>query len=295
MHRAYVSGFSSAVRRWRVVLALFLPSVLAGLSFGAATWVWLSGALGKSLATRSLLTDLNMQVFIDLFAHHGESLRMLGLSGLALAVVFACLGIWLNAVAIAAVGTELSTAECLLHGIRLYPTYATLWALTMVCLLGSAGAVFLGGRLLTHWTAESVSEMTFYWVIAGSATAAALLWLFFATVHDHARIRSRAEDSGALRAFGWALAYVLVGQRRALGLAVLLVGSSVILWGIHQSISHFVVADSTIRVAISLLWGELLLLARMFLRVWWFAAETHLQQRTERSVSWTAATDRPAA
>lgn len=296
MGRAYICGFVRAARRWPVVLILFLGSLVAGLSFAAAAWVWLSVALGKSLATRSLLTDLNVQVFIDLFVHHGESLRMLGLAGFVLAVLFACLGVWLNAIAITAVGSEHSTPECLVRGVQLYPTFLGLWALTNVCMLGSALALVLVGRLLTRWTAESASEMTFYYVIAGSVLMGALLWLFFATVHDHARVRSRAAGAGAVRAFGWALMYVGRWRERALPLAVLLCGSSVMVWAAYQGVSHFVAADSALGVAISLLWGEILLLARMFLRVWWFAAETHLQQGSERRVPWVAAAgDRPAA
>ena len=53
MGRAYIRGFALALRRWPMVLVLFLASLLAGLSFAAAAWSWLSLALGSSLATRT--------------------------------------------------------------------------------------------------------------------------------------------------------------------------------------------------------------------------------------------------
>ena len=142
---------------------------------------------------------------------------MLLLAGLVLAVAFALLGVWLNAAAIVSVGEEISTPNCLLRGLQLYPTYLGLWALSNGCMVASAAAVFLSGWWLTRWTAESAAEMTFYWIVAGGALVGALLWFFFATVHDHARIRSRAAGVGAVRAFGWALAYV--GRRQKTGAA----------------------------------------------------------------------------
>jgi hypothetical protein len=156
--------------------------------------------------------------------------------------------------------------------------------------------VFVPGWWLTRWTAESAAEMTTYWIVAGGALVGAPLVFFFVTVHDHARIRSQAAGVGALRAFGWALAYVGRRQRRALPLAVLLLGTSVGLWAVYQSLSDHIATNSASGVTLSLLSGEALLFVRMFLRVWWFGAEMHLQQGREGALSGVpAATDRPAA
>jgi hypothetical protein len=294
--RAYIRGFALALRRWPMVLTLFLASLLTALSFAAAAWSWLAAALGNSLATRSLLADLNVQVFIDLLMYHSEGLEMLLLAGSILAAAFVALGVWLNAAAIVAVGDEISAPGCLLRGVQLYPTYLGLWALSNGCMTASAVALFLCGRWLTRWTAESTAEMTFYWIVAGGTLVGALSWLFFATVHDHARIRSRTGEVGALRAFGWALAYVGRRQRRALPLAALLLGTSAALWAVYHGLSHSLGTKSASGVTLSLLAGEAVLLARMFLRVWWFAAETHLQRGRGGIASQAlGATDRPTA
>lgn len=297
MVRAYIGGLALALRRWVIVLLAFLASVLAGLSFAAAAWSWLASALGNSLATRTLLTDLNVQVFIDLFIHHHESLWMLVVTGLVLLAVFALLGVWLNAVAVVSVGEDIPTSRCLLQGFQLYPTYLGLWVLSNGCVVVSGAAVFLSGWCLTRWRTESAAEMTFYWIVAGNALAGALLWFFFATVHDHARIRSRAARVGAVRAFGWAFAYVGRRNKQALPLSGLLLGTGAALWAVYQSVSHYIAANSALRVTLSLLLGEALLFLRMFLRVWCFGAETQLQlqQGREGAASWvSAAGDRPA-
>jgi hypothetical protein len=292
MGRAYIGGFGLAGRRSAIVLLAFLASLLAGLSFAAASWSWLAWALGNSLATRSLLTDLNVQVFIDLFVHHRESLRMLVLTGFVLVTIFALLGVWVNAVAIVAVGEDISTPRCLLRGIQLYPTYLGLWVLSNACVVASGSAVLLSGWWLTRWMTESASEMTFYWIVAGNALAGALLWFFFVTVHDHARIRSRAAGVGALRAFGWAFAYVGRRNKQALPLSGLLLATGAALWAVHQSISHYIAANSALGVPLSLLFGQALLLARMFVRVWCFGAETQLQRSRGGAASWVSAASR---
>lgn len=288
MGAAYVAGFAAAYRRWPIVLLLFAGSLLAGLSFSAATWSWLSMALGKSLATRSLLTDLNVQVFIDLFAHHSESLNVLLLTGLGLALISALVGIWLNAVAIAAVADDGSTSQCLGRGWRLYPTYLGLWALTYLCLLALGLAVLIGARALTRWTAESTSEMTFYWIAGGGLLVAAIVWLVLSAVHDHARIRTLATGAGAPRAFAWALMFVLRRESRAVLLSTILLASSIAFWVLYQGVAALISTNSALGVTLSLLEGEVLLLGRMFLRVWWFAAAADLQLGSEPAAHWAA-------
>jgi len=283
IHRAYRSGLKIALRRWPVVIILFLASLAAALSFGAAAWSWLSLALDKSLATRSLLNDLSVQVFIDLFIHHGESFLMLLAGGIVMTVGFISLGAWLNAITVAAVCEEEPLSASVARGSRTYPTYLGLAVVVNLLHAAAITASALLDRTLMHWAAESTSEITGYAVAALSAIFGGLAVLFFATAHDHARIRVTNTDAGVIRALGWAFAFVLRRQRRTFPLAVLLLATSIASWVIYQTVAWFIPARSALGVASSLLWGEVLLLVRMFIRVWWFAAETHLQRATERS------------
>ena len=132
MRRSYRSGFRTALRRWPLALLLFAATCVPGLVFSAAAWSWLADALDKSLATRTLLTDLDMNVFVDLIGHHGESLRMLLLGGLLLAVVCWLFGVWLNAMTISAVGDDLPLAAAAHRGLDLYVTFLALDLLALV-------------------------------------------------------------------------------------------------------------------------------------------------------------------
>jgi hypothetical protein len=286
MRRAYYSGLAAALHCWPIVLVLFLASFTSALAFGAAAWSWLSLALDNSLATRSLLSNLSAQVFIDLFIHHRESFLMLLASGVVMAAGFVLLGAWLNAIAVAAVTAAGSFSACVVRAFRTYPTYLGLTAVVSLLHLAAIGASLLLDRGLMRWAAESASEMTPYWIAALSTTFGGLGVLFFATVHDHARIRATSTDAGVWRALGWAFAFVIERERRALPLAAALLASSVLPWLVYQSIASLIPTHSAFGVTLSLLWGQVLLLVRMFVRVWWLAAETQLQRATEPAGYW---------
>jgi hypothetical protein len=272
-----VSGWHTAMRRWPVVLLLFLANLVTGLLATAVSWVWLSIALDNSLATRTLLTDLDTNVFVDLFVHHGESLRAWSISAAGLVLVTVMIGVWLNATAVVAVNTDAPLGACLHRGLDLFPTYFGLWVLTGLVNASGLSASFLLGRALTRWTVESPSEVTFYWGVAAAAAVGAALLLFSTTVHDHARIRSTAASVGFVRAYAWAFNFVCRRERRAIPLTLLLLGAGCSAWLIYQTVGMLVPTTSTVKLTVSLAWGEALLLLRMVLRLWLFAADSDLQ------------------
>ena len=148
--------------------------------------------------------------------------------------------------------------------------------------VASVLGMYVLGRTLVRSVAESPTEMLPYSIVGGTTLATVALLLFFTTVHDHARIHCVATGSGATQAYGWALRYVTRRERRALPLAVLLLGAGFGVWLVYQTVGMFVHTSFSLGLAASLLWGELLLLGRMLLRVWVFAAETELQNLTDR-------------
>jgi hypothetical protein len=277
MGQAYALGLRASLRRWPVVVVLFLANLAAGTGFAAAAWSWLSLSLDASLATRTLLTDLDWNVFVDLAAHHGQSLRMLLVGGALLAVPALLAGIWFNAVAVVAVGEDGDLAVCVQRGLSLYPTFFRLSLLANGLGAASVVAGFVLGRLLMRWTAESTWELSPYLAAGAGALVGALLLLLVVTVHDHARVRSTATGAGALGAYAWALRFVTRRERRAVPLAVLLLSTGCVVWIVYQSVGMLVPTTSTPGVALSLVWGQALLLSRMLLRVWSFGAATELQ------------------
>jgi len=283
MYNCFLAGLRAARRHWPAALLLFVASALGAVGFSAATWSWLATALEKSKATRTLLADLDLNVFIDLLAHHADGLTMLGVVGATLLAVFGIVSVWVTAVVVLAVGEDLHLADAMPRGVRVYATF--LWLAVITFLLEAAvglGALLLG-RTLGRWTAESPSEMTFYVVWAGTLGLAGVGLLFCAAVHDHARIHSAATGAGPVRAYTWALGFVARRERRALPLLAVLLGVGVVAWAVYQAVAMVIPTTSAAGVAGAIVWGECLMGARMFLRVWIFAAATELQSLEERA------------
>jgi hypothetical protein len=277
MGQAFGLGLLAALRRWPIVVLLFVANLAVGLCFAGAAWTWLYESLDRSLATRTLLTDLDWNVFVDLLAHHGQSLRMLLVGGVLLALPAVLLSIWLNAATVVAVGEDGNLGDCLRRGLSLYPTFFRLSLLSNVLSAAGVGCAVLLGRGLTRWTAESASELTPYLAGGTGVLVGALLLVFLVTVHDHARVRSTARGAGAMTAYGWALVFVARREWRALPLALALLCIGFTVWVAYQTVGMLLPANSAHGVVLSLLWGQTLLLARMLLRVWTFAATTELQ------------------
>ena len=210
---------------------------------------------------------------------------MLLTAGVLLALVFGLLSVWTAATAVLAVGEDATLGECAGRGVRLYPKFLCLSALAGVMHAAGVVAIFLLGRSLVHWAAESPVEGTFYWVTAASLGAGAFLMFCLATLHDHARIRVAATDSGVVQACAWAVAFVAAREVRALPLAGLLLAGGLGLWLLYQTAGMLIPTTSGLGMALSLVGGEVLLLGRMFLRLWLLAAETELQRAAADAAS----------
>lgn len=270
MWAAYIGGFRAMLRRWPLVLALWLIGVAFGLAFALAADAWLGLALEGSLATRTLAHRLDADVFVDLWYHHGEGLRLLGVVALVLAAGHVVLWWYLHGVVVAAVrGDEPAPWR---DGVMLAPVMARLAVLALLVVLLWSGAVAGPAWALLRSTREHPGAYVWY-QIGGAALA---LWLgglvVLVAIHDHARLRVGLVGAGALRAYGWALQFVLRGREPALALALVLQASAVGLFVVGEAAAMAPRLD----VTASLLVGEVFLLSRSALRVWFFTAQRRL-------------------
>ncbi len=278
MSSAYLRGAVLAGRSWLLALVLWGINALFGVVFAFAGGYWLSLALDGSTATRTLLKDLDPNVLIDLYYHHGMSFRMLVVLAAFMGVVYALLWCWLHGVVIASVkGVSGSASETWRRGLESAPVFSRLLVVASV-VLAAFTALIGGAAWAAHrWTIASPSALLPY----GIAAVAAVLWVigavFLTAVHDHARIRACA-GGGAWAAYRWAWRFVVRGGERAFLLAAALQATGFALWIGHQAVSMKVPVTAIVGVTGSLLWGEVFLLARMWMRVWFFAAQSQLQE-----------------
>jgi hypothetical protein len=277
MIRAFRRGLRTAAGRWPVALALWLIGVVSGAGFALAAAFWLGDALDASLATKTLLRDLDPNVFVDLYFHHWEGLRMLLPFAILMAAGYLLLWVWLHGVVVVAVRWREATSRAAFRrGLETGPAYARLLLAAVLAL--AAFSTLVGGATWAgmRWAEGSSTALLGDSLIGGGVMLWSIGYVFLTAVHDHARIRVSATGERALAAYRWAWAFVLRGGERAFALALLLQLSAALLWAGFQLLSRRVPVGALLGVAWSFVWGELFLLVRMWVRVWFFAAQNEL-------------------
>jgi hypothetical protein len=281
MSGALTASLRRAIQRWPVVALLFSASLLAGLTFMVVGWRWLTIGLDGSLATRTLLGHLDVNVFIDLLSHRSDLLSMLVASGITIAAVFSVVWVWLNGIAVLAVLEPHSLATCAARSFSLSAHFLGLWAMSLAVQAAAAASTFGVASFLVRRTAESPSEATFYLIVGTAAGVAAIAVFLLGTIHDHARVYCAATRASAVESYRWALRFVVATERRAVPLALVIVTVAGTAWIVYQSVGMLVAANWMTGVLVSLAWGHVYIATRLLLRVWGFALAAELQERFE--------------
>jgi len=278
MFRALLRGTAAVARRWPLVLALWLFSVVFGVAFALASAVWLGDALEGSLATRTLLHHIDPDVLVDLWVHHREGLTMLLTLAAVLGGVHVVLWWWLYGVVVAALqrrSGDPGTAWA--QGLILAPMIAQLFVLALLVLALFSTAVGAAAYAGLRWTRADPSPFVWYEITGAALAIWVIGFVFLTAVHDHARLRACRARQSALCAYRWAFAFVWRGGERAFLLACVLQLSALILWLGYQAVWLTVPVTELLGLTGSLLWAEAYLLLRLWVRVWFFAAENELQ------------------
>lgn len=285
MLRAYLLGAGAATRCWVLIVTLWLITATFGLAGALASGAWLSQALDGSLATRTLARTIDANVLVDLWYHHGEGLHMLLVLAMVLAVVYSVLWWWLHGVVVLSLqrhpaerGEGSGEARGVwTGGLALAPVMAQLFAIALIVLTLFSAAVGGPAYLLVRWTRSEPAAYIWY-EIGGAALVLWLLgWVFLVAVHDQARLRAGRTGDGALAAYRWAFAFVLHGGERAFPLAGALQLTALTLWLAYQAVAASLPMTAILGLSGSLLLGEAFLLLRVWVRVWFFAAQNELQ------------------
>jgi hypothetical protein len=276
MVRAYLVGVRAALRRWPLVLILWLIVAAFGFTFALTSGIWLRDALDGSLATRTLFRTLDPDVFVDLWYHHYEGLRGVAAMALVLAGLHTILWWWLHGVVIAAL-QQPEPRGTWTRGLELAPRMAQLFAIALSVLALFTGAIGGPAYLLVRWTRSSPSAMIWYEIGGVGAALWLIGYVFLVAVHDHARLRAGRTDDHAFACYRWALGFVLRGRERAFLLACALQLSALAVWLAYQVVGLTFPMSAILGLTGSLLWGQAFLLVRQWVRVWFFAAQDQLQ------------------
>ncbi len=270
---AALRGARAALRRWPLVGALWLIGAAFGAAFALTAALWLGIALEGSLATRTLLQHLDTNVLVDLWYHHREGVVMLAAGAALLAGVHVLLWWWLDGVIVAALA---GAPRPWLAGLALAPVMARLYGIAAAIMLAWTAAL-AGG---TWGTLQATRESPDPYLWAQIAGTAAVVWalgmVVLIAMHDHARLRAGLTASGAAASWTWATGFVLAGGEGAVRLAFLLQAAALLLYIGYRTASLAVPLTELLGLTGSLLLGELFLLARTWVRVWFLAAQREL-------------------
>lgn len=285
MLRSYLLGAGAATRRWPLVVTLWLITAGFGVAGALASGAWLTDALDGSLATRTLARTIDADVLVDLWYHHGEGLHMLLVLAIGLAVVHTVLWWWLHGVVVLSLqrasaahgGGPDESRGVWTGGLALAPVMAQLFAIALIVLATFSAAVGGPAYLLMRWTRSEPAAYLWYEIGGGALAVWLLGWVFLVAVHDHARLRAGRTGASALTAYRWAVAFVLRGGERAFPLACALQLTGLTLWLAYQGVAIGVPMTAILDPTGSLLLGEAFLLVRVWVRVWFFAAQNELQ------------------
>jgi len=279
VRRAYLVGVWLAVQCWPLVFVLWLVNVAFGAAFFLASSVWLNHALDDSLPTRTLLYDLDPNVFIDLYYRYDTGFLMLFGIACLMAVVYLLVWCWLHAGLIFQTYSKgkMRLGNALLHATEVFLRMVQLLVIAALMLALLTGVVGGAAWCALAVTVASPSEIGWYQIgaVAGAVWLAGYVCLV--AIHDHARIRACASGENAVRSYWWAVRFVVRGGEHAFLLAVVLNVTAMITWAAFQAVGGTLQPDKGFGMAGILVWGELFLFVRMVLRVWFFGAQGDLQ------------------
>lgn len=275
------SGWQQARQRIALVGIGLGLSWLTAILFAGFSWMWLERALGDSLPTRTLLTDLDVHVVIDLLVHHRHSMRMLVGQGVLIAAIGLGAWIWLQAATAMAVSSTASLRECSVFGRAHLGRYASLWLMSAAITGAGLMAIVAVARWVERW---SVIETSTGGPLAlqGAAVAAGLsVYVLVTTWHDHVRIHCALADTRTGPAMLWALRFVLRNALRAAGLTLLCLATNAALLAVYHLASDVVTSGAAFSVPLALVLGQAWVVTRIFLRIWLAASAAALQALEE--------------
>lgn len=294
MIRSFFVGINEANRSWKMILPLLAANVLLSLPVIAPIFLLVFGAGRRTLAADSLMADKLDAVWLTDVINHkipGAAIETVASQVGGLLVAMGVCYLLLNTLLTGGAIGVFSSADGRFTMRKFWgEAGAYFWRffrLTLISLIFYGAAV--GIYALLRWPIENAAERAsaFESVIYKRWAAMALLALLFAFINmvfDYAKIRTVAHSDGrdskgmfreTFRAFRFAFrnffsAFGLYLIIALVGLALFLVFNS-LRWSVDQS--------SAGRVSLAILLGQIVIAARMWTRLVFYAAETHFYKK----------------
>jgi hypothetical protein len=297
---SFFVGINEASRSWKMILLLLAANVLLSLPVIVPIFLLFFGASGGTLAADRLMADkLDAAWLIDVVNHQfpDASIETVALQAGALFVVMGVCYLLLNTLLAGGVIGVFNSADGLFTMRKFWgEAGAYFWRffrLTLISLILYGIAV--GIYLLLRWPIKNAAEQAsaFESVIYKRWAAMALLALLFAFINmvfDYAKIGTVAHSGGrnsksmfreTFRAFRFAFRNFF----RTFGLYLIIALVGLALFLVFNTLRWFVDQSSVGRVSLAILLGQIVIAGRMWTRLVFYAAETHLYKKLAPSAA----------
>ncbi len=279
--RYFFQGCRAAVSSRAAVLVIYCAVTLIALVPAVSFRSAMNAALGSSVSAEALVSRFDFQVVGDLLRNHGKELSA-SLGGLlAVIVLSACVNLFFSGGIISAASTgETSLREflrsCGEYVGRLVRVMLLIAAIALVTLIGT---VILLALVDGAMTGGASSEDALFWTIGVDVLVAGVLLVILSLIDDYARIALVVDDEpSAFRSLKKSVAFVWSSKFAAAGLTLLIVLAWVVLSLIYLAIEWGIGSSAATAVIGLIIFQQLLVAARVVLRIAGLGAETRLYQ-----------------
>lgn len=300
MIRSFFVGINEASRSWKMILMLLAANVLLSLPVIVPIFQLFVGASRGTLAADRLMADkLDAAWLIDVVNHQfpGAAIETAALQVRAMFVVMGVCYLLLNTLLAGGVIGVFNSADGWFTMRKFWgDAGAYFWRffrLTLISLIFYAGAV--GIYMLLRWPIENATERAsaFESVIYKRWAAMALLALLFAFINmvfDYAKIGTvthsdRRNSKGMFRETFRAFRFAFRNFFSAFGLYLIIAIVGLALFLVFNALRWSVDQSSVGRVSLAIFLGQIAIAGRMWTRLVFYAAETHLYKKLARGAA----------
>lgn len=276
--RAFTRGTANATRHLRLAVFMWLVNLAFALPLALTFRAILTQAIGDSTFGRTLREGLDLLWFTDLLRERQSALDAVGEAAGWVSLLYVVIASLVAAGAIATLGEEPSgfRFRAFFAGVaRLGGRYLRLLAVTLAVLF--ALLLFVTGpasTVVAQAFGHGENEMPLFWakgaLYAASVVVAALLF----AISDYTKVRlALGAERSVVRELGRTLAFLFVNRPGALVAFALCECLSLAVLAVSAVVSSWVVPSGIWEVVLLALVQQLIMLARMWVRLVFWSTE----------------------
>jgi hypothetical protein len=284
--QAFTRGIVKASRHLPLAAFMWLVNVAFALPLALAFRSVIAQSIGSSTVGRTLHEGIDLVWLTDLFRENQDALDAVGNAAGWMSLLYVVVGSLIAAGAIATLGEELSgfRFRAFFAGVaRLGGRYLRLLALTLsilfLFLLLVTGPAF---SVVGQAFGRGENEAPLFWATGALYAVSVILAALLFAVSDYTKVRLAVGiERSVLRELGRTLAFLFVYRPGALFAFALCESVSLAVLGVSAVVSSWVAPSGLWEVALLALLQQLIMFARMWVRLVFWSTELEIVRGTK--------------